>query len=103
VGQYIWDRINPNPGKWREGIRLMHHLMSTTQDKTLQQRAMLTLGEMYHNLHQDFARSAYWYQQAGIDKAVSNRPHAGLNLIDCYWQLGSKPMALATPVVLQDD
>ena len=95
VGQYIWDRINPNPGKWREGIRLLHHIMSTTQDKALQQRVMLTLGGMYHNLHQDYARSAYWYQQAGIDKNASNRPQAGLHLADCYWQLGSKPMALA--------
>jgi uncharacterized protein with FMN-binding domain len=50
---------------------------------------------MYHNLHQDYPRSAYWYQQAGIDKNASNRPQAGLHLADCYWQLGSKPMALA--------
>ena len=95
VGQYIWDRINPNPGKWRDGIRLLHHIMLTTQDKALSQRVMLTLGGMYHNLHQDYARSAYWYQQAGIDKNASNRPQAGLHLADCYWQLGSKPMALA--------
>jgi uncharacterized protein with FMN-binding domain len=95
VGQYIWDRINPNPGKWREGIRLVHHIMSNTKDKALQQRAMLTLGGMYHNLHQDYARSAYWYLQAGVDKSSTNRPQAGLHLADCYWQLGSKPMALA--------
>lgn len=95
VGQYIWDRINPNPGKWREGVRLTHHILLSTQDKALQQRAMLTLGGMYHNLLQDYARSAYWYQQAGIDKAPSNRPQAGLHLATCYWQLGSKPMALA--------
>ena len=95
VGQYIWDRINPNPGKWREGIRLIHHIMSTTKDNALQQRAMLTLGGMYHNLHQDYTRSAYWYQQAGVDKSSTNRPQAGLHLADCYWQLGSKPMALA--------
>lgn len=95
VGQYIWDRINPNPGKWREGIRLMHHVMSTTHDKALQQRVMLTLGGMYHNLHQDYARSAYWYQQAGIDRASGSQPQAGLHLANCYWQLGSKPMALS--------
>ncbi|MFO1001675.1 MAG: FMN-binding protein [Planctomycetaceae bacterium] len=95
VGQYIWDRINPNPGKWREGVRLIHYILSTTKDKALQQRAMLTLGGMYHNLHQDYARSAYWYQQAGIDKNAGNRPQAGLHLANCYWQLGSKPMALA--------
>lgn len=96
VGQYIWDRINPNPGKWREGIRLMHHILSTTQDKDLQQRVMLAMASMYHNLHQDYARAAFWYQQAGIDKSPGNRPQAGLNLADCYWQLGSKSMALVT-------
>ncbi|MDA1232730.1 MAG: FMN-binding protein [Planctomycetota bacterium] len=95
MGQYLWDRINPNPGKWREGVRLMHHIMSTTQDKALQQRVMLTLGSIYHNLHQDYARAAYWYQQAGIDTAPGNRPQAGLRLASCYWHLGSKPMALA--------
>ena len=26
VGQFIWDRINPNPGQWRNGIKLMHNL-----------------------------------------------------------------------------
>ena len=24
VGQYVWDIINPNENKWREGVRLMH-------------------------------------------------------------------------------
>ena len=96
AGQYIWDRINPNPGKWREGVRLMHHIMSTTQDKELQQRVRLALASMYHNLHQDYARAAYWYQQAGIDQSPGSRPQAGLHLANCYWQLGSKPMALAT-------
>lgn len=94
VGQYIWDRINPNPAKWREGIRLIHHIMSTTDDKALQQRAMLTLGSMYHNLHQDYARAAYWYQQAGIGTASNTRPQPGLHLANCYWRLGSKSMAL---------
>ncbi len=57
---------------------------------------MLALGTMYHNLHQDYARAAFWYQQAGIDSAPGHRPQAALHLADCYRQLGSKPMALAT-------
>lgn len=96
VGQYIWDRINPNPNKWREGVRLMHHIMSSTNDSELKQRVMLALASMYHNLHQDYPRAAFWYQQAGVDKSPGDRPHAGLNLADCYWQLGSKSMAMAT-------
>lgn len=95
VGQFIWDRINPNENKWREGVRLMHHILSTAKDAGLRERTMLALGTMYHNLHQDYARAAFWYQQAGIDKAPGGRPQAALHLADCYWQLGSKPMALA--------
>lgn len=96
VGQYIWDRINPNENKWREGVRLMHHILSTAQDAGLRERVMLTLGTMYHNLHQDYARAAFWFQQAGLAKSPGSRPQAGLQLASCYWQLGSKPMALAT-------
>lgn len=95
VGQFIWDRINPNPGKWREGVRLAHHILSTTEDKALQRRAMLALGTMFHNLLQDYARAAFWYQQAGIDKDPTDPPHAGLHLCNCYWQLGNKDMALS--------
>ena len=29
MGQYIWDIINPNPNKWREGVKLMHTLLIT--------------------------------------------------------------------------
>ncbi len=96
VGQFIWDRINPNESKWREGVRLMHHILSTAEDPRQRERAMLALGSMYHNLHQDYARAAFWYQQAGIDKAPGDKPQDGLHLANCYWQLGSKPMALAT-------
>ncbi len=95
VGQFIWDRINPNPGKWREGVRLAHHIISTTEDKALQRRAMLALGTMFHNLLQDYARAAYWYQLAGVDKGPTNHPQAGLHLCNCYWQLGNKDMALS--------
>ena len=59
VGQFIWDRINPNANKWREGVRLMHHILSVTKDNAVRQRAMRSLGTMYHNLLQDNARSAF--------------------------------------------
>ena len=94
VGQYIWDRINTNPGKWREGVRLMHHILSVTKDAGVRERAMLALGAMYHNLHQDYARAAFWYHQMEVDRNPDNRPHAGMNLAHCYWQLGSKGLSL---------
>jgi uncharacterized protein with FMN-binding domain len=96
VGQYVWDRINPNEGRWREGVRLMHHILSVAKDVGARERAMLSLGAMYHNLHQDYARAAFWYHQLGLDKSPGSKPNAGLNLAHCYWQLGSKPMAMTT-------
>ena len=73
----------------------MHHLLSINRtDKDLLGRAMRSLGGMYHNLHEDYARSAFWYRTAGIEKQLSQFPNAGVNLADCYWKLGNKRMAL---------
>lgn len=94
VGQFIWDVINPNPGRWREGIKFVHHLLTLQKDDpALRERDMLTLGRMYHNLLQDYARAAFWFRTAGADDAkafgISSIP-----LAHCYWKLGSKSMAL---------
>ena len=95
VGQYIWDRINPNPGKWREGVRLMHHIMSQSEgDRGVTQRAMRALGTMYHNLHEDYARAAFWWQQAGIDANPEQERNAAVQLAHCYHQLGNSQMGL---------
>lgn len=94
VGQFIWDRINPNAGKWREGVRLMHHILSETKDNDVRQRAMRSLGSMYHNLLQDYARSAFWFRLSGLENQLASAPQQGVALADCYWQLGSKRMAL---------
>ena len=53
MGQYIWDIINPNPNRWRSGIRLVHHMMSLHKnDRALLKRDMETLGGMYFRLLQ---------------------------------------------------
>jgi len=94
VGQYVWDVINPNPGKWREGVRFMHHLLTLHEkDRDKQVRAMNTLANMYHDLLRDYARAAFWWEKAGTDRGAQLSP-AAIDLADCYWRLGSKPMAL---------
>jgi uncharacterized protein with FMN-binding domain len=92
MGQYIWDVINPNPGRWREGIRLMHHLLQVHQDdpETLN-RVMQSLGRMYHDFEEDYARAAFWWRQAGLDSDRQSPP--SVKLARCYWKLGSKQMA----------
>ncbi len=103
VGQFIWDVINPNPGRWREGVKLMHHLLTMHKDdKEKTERIMLTLAGMYHNLHEDYARSAFWYRTAGVEKDPVEFSRAAVNLADCYYRLGYKAEAVklmtATPV-----
>jgi uncharacterized protein with FMN-binding domain len=90
MGQYIWDIINPNPGRWRSGIRLIHHLLATHKDDAaLQQRAMRSLGEKYFIFFQDYARAAFWWQQAGV---AYGDPES-VYLAECYWRLGNAAMA----------
>jgi uncharacterized protein with FMN-binding domain len=94
IGQYVWDVINPNSGKWRSGVKLMHHLLTLHQDDaTKRKRIMIALGRMYHNLHQDYARAAFWWRQAGVDNSAGP-PGVSVHLAECYWRLGNKQMAV---------
>ncbi len=93
VGQYLWDIIQPNPSKWREGVRFVHHLLELhADDSEKRTRAMTTLGRLYYLLLQDYARAAFWWRQAGV--GPGNRSPNGVNLAECYWRLGNKQMAL---------
>ncbi|HUR46459.1 MAG TPA: FMN-binding protein [Candidatus Saccharimonadales bacterium] len=87
VGQFIWTSINENEGRWKEGIRFLHHLLIVNQKKPdIVKKTMNALAHMYHNLHQDWARAAFWWQKAGeTDK---------IELAHCYFKLGSKAMAV---------
>lgn len=94
VGQYVWDVVNPNPNKWREGVRLMHHLLTMHKDDaTKRVKIMNEMGRMYCNLHQDYARAAFWWRQAGVEKSHSP-PGIAVHLAECYWRLGNRPMAV---------
>ncbi|MEE8451919.1 MAG: FMN-binding protein, partial [Thermoguttaceae bacterium] len=93
MGQYIWDIINPNPTKWKSGVRLMHHLLSVHKSRPEKQaQVMNALGRMYQNLLGDHARAAFWWRKAGADRDT-NSPR-GINLAVCYWKLGNKQMAI---------
>jgi hypothetical protein len=90
VGQYLWDIINPNPGRWRSGVRLMYHVLERPQtSQETRVRCMRTLGGMYFNFFQDYARAAHWWRQGGI---TANEPQS-VALAECYYRLGNKKMA----------
>ncbi len=100
VGQYIWDVINPNPGRWKEGIRLVHFLMIRHKDdRDKLGRSMETLGRMFHDLMGDWARAAFWWRKS-MPYNVYVDP---ISLAHCYWKLGSREMAEEVLSTLPDD
>lgn len=91
VGQYIWDVINPNPGRWKEGVKLVHHLMILHKDDSAKVcRSMNTLGRMFHDLLEDWPRAAFWWRMS----AQRGGAYDPLGLAHCYWKLGNKAMAV---------
>ncbi len=91
MGQYIWDVINPNPARWRSGIKLVHHCMTLHQgDSALLKRDMQVAGRMYFDLLQDYPRAACWLRKAGVDKGQPG----GVMLAECYWRMGNRQMAM---------
>jgi len=86
VGCYIWDIINPNPDKWKEGVKLVHHVLVLHKDDPAKvKRDMNDLGRMYHDLLGDWARAAFWWKKGGGNP---------LGLAHCYWKLGNKDMTI---------
>jgi uncharacterized protein with FMN-binding domain len=95
VGQFVWDIVNPNPNRWKEGVRLMHHLLTLHKDdKEKSERIMLTLARMYNNLLEDHARAAFWFRAAGTEKNPKEFSQAAVTLAECYYKLGYKAEAI---------
>ena len=95
LGQYIWSVINENPGKWRDGAKLMHQVLVVNKDDPAKlARTMDALARIYHVLLQDWARAAFWYRKAAaIDPSYAD--NNALDLAHCYLKLGCKPMTVA--------
>ncbi|MBI5723938.1 MAG: FMN-binding protein [Planctomycetes bacterium] len=84
LGSYLWSTIQPNPAKWKEGIRLMHHVLTVVaNDQQKVARTADTLGMMYCNFVQDYARAAFWYRQADNQTGLAK----------CYFRLGDAKQA----------
>ncbi len=100
MGHYVWDVINPNRNKWREGIRFLHHVVAVNKDnRGAQVKTMNQLGALYASLLQDWPRAAFWWQQAGRGTGGGMgqggfRVGYEVGLAKCYWELGNKEMAI---------
>ncbi|HEY3323566.1 MAG TPA: FMN-binding protein [Planctomycetota bacterium] len=100
LGQYIFSVINENPGKWKEGVKLMHHVLEVNKaDKEKLQQTMKALAAMYQNLLQDHARAAFWLRKAEVDATDG----WAVDLATCYWKLGNKDMAVELLKKIGDD
>ncbi len=91
VGQYIWDIINPNPSKWKSGVRFMHFMLEKhAKNVELRTRIMQRLGGMYFDFFRDYPRAAFWWRAAEVDKKENIQ---AVHLAECYWRMGNKKMA----------
>ena len=93
LSQYMWSTINENPSKWKEGVRLLHHVLTVNEkDPAKLKQTMNALATAYAELLDDWARAAFWWRKGG------GGGHAGysnqVGLARCYWKLGNKDMAL---------
>ena len=91
IGQFFWDIVNPNPNRWKEGVKLVHLVMPRHQSNaSLLRRDWMKLGTTYFELFQDYPRAAFWFRQARVAKTEP----ANVTLAECYWRMGNKQMAL---------
>lgn len=91
IGQFIWDVINPNERRWPGGIKLMYELMERHKNNSATLvRVKKSLASMYFRFFQDYARAAYWWEDAGVVSGTAESIH----LADCYYRLGDKPAAI---------
>jgi uncharacterized protein with FMN-binding domain len=85
LGAYFWDIIDPNPGKWKEGVKLAMHTYTLNKGNAVAQtKAVHTLSHIYGEMLQDYARAAFWAKKAGDQPIL---------LADCYLRLGCKSAA----------
>jgi uncharacterized protein with FMN-binding domain len=94
LGAYMWSVITPNPGRWKEGVRLLHHVLTVRKDDPQRlAEGVRQLAGAYQRLLRDWPRAAFWWQKALAGNAKPNITHV-LALAECYWMLGSKSMAM---------
>jgi len=100
IGQYVWEVINPNRSKWREGIKFLHHVVAVNENnRAAQRKALNQLGTLYCSLMEDWPRAAFWWRLAGSGTSGGMgqggyRVGYEVGLAKCYWELGNREMAV---------
>jgi uncharacterized protein with FMN-binding domain len=98
VEHYIWDIISSNRSRYGNGVRFMHHLLQENKGNphTLA-KIMNELGRMYFEFFDNYARAAFWWQNAQVTRNERYRQtDSPARLAECYWRLGNRQLAIAT-------
>ncbi len=95
VDHYLYDIINSNPGRYRSGVRLMHHMLALNENnEATRARIMNELGRMYYQFFRDYPRAAFWWRQAKVDHdARFIHTASPACLAECYAALGNTELA----------
>ncbi len=94
LGAYYWSIVNPNPKRWKPGVKLLHKVMAVRKDDPQRlTESMRTLGRAYQRLLNDWARAAYWYRKAQA-RSKKKQLWTIVALAECYRKLGSERMAI---------
>ena len=94
LGNHIWGIISPNPKRYTEGIKLLHHALTVNKnDPAALAQTMNVLGGCYYDFLEDYPRAAFWWRRANKmepDKFWWNL----VRLARCYYKMGSQQMAV---------
>jgi uncharacterized protein with FMN-binding domain len=86
MGAWMRTRVWERPDQWRTGIKVLHHAVEVNAgNPKARQESCAALAQCYYFLLLDYARAAYWNDQAG-----NSNPFL---LAECCWRLGSKELA----------
>ena len=95
LGAYFYSIVTPHPGRWKPGIKLLHHVVDVRKnDQARQGEAMGMLANYYLRYIEDYPRAAYWNLQS---TKTGGQPtlHGVVALAECYFHMGNKQMAIA--------
>ncbi|MBA2482199.1 MAG: FMN-binding protein [Planctomycetes bacterium] len=96
-GNWMWDIVNPNADKWKEGTKFWHFVLTNAKQKNLkdaEQQATMNLGHCYGDLLQDWPRAVYWYQQ--IEAQYGKNDNRTIDMANAYWRMGNRTLAVQT-------
>jgi uncharacterized protein with FMN-binding domain len=85
----------PNPGRWRQGIKVIDHCVKARKNnpRTLSE-AWSLLAQSYLRFEKDWPRAAYWYRKMLARNPMGRgSPNWAAAVGECYWRMGSKRMA----------